>query len=152
MLTAIWKKLQLCDAQTQYCEIIMCLSDESIKTIGQFDELSNPYDITQILKSLEKMARGSVNPFIERKRFNTRNRREGDTFDTWLTDLRHISEMCDFCTVKSCSEQRFIDRIICGIINADTQQKHFAMENLDLKSTIDFVLWKQPSQTLRHCP
>jgi len=49
---------------------------------------------------------------VQRYRFNTRNRRGGESISTYVAELRHLSEHCNFGTSLN---EMLRDRIVCGI-------------------------------------
>ena len=60
-----------------------------------------------------------------RHRFNTRSQKPGETFQTYLVDLRNKAEGCDFGDKK---EEFIRDRIVVGIGN-DTVRKYLLKES-----------------------
>ncbi|XP_065892760.1 uncharacterized protein [Dysidea avara] len=64
---------------------------------------------------------------VQRYRFNTRNRHAGESILTYVAELRHLSEHCNFGT--SLNEMQR-DRIVCGIEDPKIQRRLLAEPEL----------------------
>ena len=92
------------------------------------DEAKNA---TTIITKLETFAKGTVNETMERHTFNSRRQEEGEPFDDFLTELKHLSKNCNFC--ENCHDGLLRDRIVAGVRDHALRQKLLGTENLDLK-------------------
>ena len=123
------------DPRVQMAALRACLSDDTLRVVRNMDiEDFKKNDISTVIKQLETYAIGQVNEVLERKRFNSREQAEGETFDDFLTSLRDLSRSCNFC--RSCNESLIRDRIVMGLRCADTVQKLCAVPNLSLAAAI----------------
>lgn len=74
---------------------------------------------------------------VERYKFNTRVRESGETVQTYLAELRRLSEHCNFGNTL---DAMLRDRIVCGINNASIQKKLLSESNLTLQKAISEAL------------
>ena len=73
---------------------------------------------------------------VQRHKFHTRVRREGETVATFVSELRSIATFCNF---GDNLEQMLRDRLICGINNEMIQNRLLAEAKLDLRKP-----WSSP--------
>ena len=92
-------------------------------------------DIAKIMDTMEIFAKGIVNETLERHSFNTRNQKDGEPFDDYITDLKTLSKNCNFC--NDCHNGLIRDRIVGGITNNKLRKKLLAEHKLTLKKTED---------------
>ena len=92
-------------------------------------------DANKILEAMETFAKGIINETIERHNFNTRNQKEEEPFDDFVTDLKILSKNCNFC--NDCHNGLIWDRIVGGITNNKLRKRLLAEPKLTLKKTED---------------
>ena len=68
-----------------------------------------------------------ANKFKCRFKFNSRDRRPGEDFATYLANLKNLSSVCDF---GANLEDRLVERIICGVQNEELLGKLLELEGL----------------------
>ena len=70
------------------------------------------------------------NVIIERAKFNSRNQREGESVDSFITELYGLARYCNFGALKY---ELIRDRIVVGLRNCDLSEKL----QLDTKLTLE---------------
>ena len=90
------------------------------------DEKTN---IDKVLELLEKYCVGETNETYERYLFNQREQESGESFDTYLTNLRSLAQTCNFGELK---DNLIRDRIVIGIRDNGTRKKLLAESKLTL--------------------
>ncbi len=76
------------------------------------------------------------NVIHERYLFNTRNQRNGETAEEFITALHALAETCEFDSFK---EQLIRDRIVVGIANPELSKQLQLITGLTLQKAIDTV-------------
>ena len=112
-----------------------CLSDDTIKVVNNFDlSTAESGDIAAVLRRLESYARGQINEVLQRRLFNLRSQKDGESFDDFLTELRDLSSTCGFC--DACRESLVRDRVVTGLRDPATIKKLCAVSGLTLSQAI----------------
>ena len=112
-----------------------CLSDEALKVVANLELPERQRtDTESVLQGLESYALGQVNCVLQRRTFNLRCQKEGESFDDFLTDLRDLSNSCDFC--GTCRESLIRDRVVVGIRNPDVIKRLCAVTDLTLSQAV----------------
>lgn len=53
-----------------------------------------------IIVEMEKFAKGIINETLERHKFSTKNQKEGEIFDDFLTELNYLAKLVTFAIQK----------------------------------------------------
>ena len=81
-------------AQAYQCSMLRYAFNEETRKI--YDSLSlsedDRKDITKIMEAMETFSKGIINKTLERHSFNTRNQKDGEQFDDYITDLKTLSK------------------------------------------------------------
>ena len=73
-----------------------------------------------------------MNILYERYRFNNRNQDAGESIDTYTSNLRSVSDTCNFGTLK---DEMIRDRIVCGVRDSCLKKKNYSKyRNLRLRN------------------
>ena len=75
-------------------------------------------------------------PIIQRFKFNTRDRRAGESLANYVAELRALGEYCDF---GSTIEDMIRDRLVCGINDHGIQRRLLQESNLTYQSAYDIA-------------
>ena len=78
----------------------------------EFDDESHKEDIDMVIGAFQKHCVGEVNATYERYLFNKRAQEAGESFDTFLSNLRKLERTCGNGTLD---ESIIRGRIITGI-------------------------------------
>ena len=90
----------------------------------------NFHSVQCLLQKFEKYCNPRKNITIERHVFFSRNQNEGETFDTYLTDLKLKSQSCEFGQLRN---SLIKDRIVGGIKSDRVRQSLLKEFDLDLE-------------------
>ena len=86
---------------------------------------------------LVKLVQNHIQPrpsvIVERYKFNSRNRRPGESVGTYVAELRQLTEFCEF---GASLDDYLRDRIVCGIADDAIQRRLLSEPKLDLKKTL----------------
>ena len=74
---------------------------------------------------------------VERFKFNSRFRREGETAAQFLAELRNLARYCDY---GGSLDDMLRDRLVCGINDGRMQRRLLAEKDLTLKRTWEIIL------------
>ncbi|KAG8189319.1 hypothetical protein JTE90_021826 [Oedothorax gibbosus] len=75
---------------------------------------------TQIIDVLNTHYSPAPSEIVERFRFNSRARQAGESVATFVSELRRLSEVCNFGDTL---DTMIRDRIVCGIQNPEIQRR-----------------------------
>ena len=79
--------------------------------------------LADLLAALSKHYNPTPSEVMQRFRFNTRTRKEGESVADYLAALRHLAEFCNFGDTL---EKMLCDRLVCSINDEHTQKKLLA--------------------------
>ena len=74
---------------------------------------------------------------VERFRFNTRTRQQGESVANFIAELRHLTRYCEF---GGALNDMLRDRLVCGIENSHIQRRLLAEPNLTLHKAVEISL------------
>ena len=101
---------------------------EKFNTFGLTEEQAGKLE--EVYKAFEEFCTPKANESVERHLFFTRVQANGESFASFLTELKKLSASCGFAELK---ESLIKDRIICGIRNSSIKNRLLREENLDLE-------------------
>ena len=91
----------------------------------------------QLVDTLTNLFKPAPSEIVERFRFHSRSRRQGESVATFVAELRSLAEFCNF---KDTLEVMLRDRIVCGI-NDDAMQKRLLSEpRLDYAKAVETAM------------
>ena len=105
---------------------------EIYKTLT-FAEDEDDRTVEHYFQALETHCVPKVNETLERYHFFTKSQSQGETFEQFLTALRMFAKTCNFADLR---DSLIRDRIVCGILNADTREKLLREDDLDLDKCV----------------
>ena len=76
--------------------------------------------------------RGNV--IMERHKFNTRIQKEGESFQSFVADLRILANTCEYGILK---DELIRDKIVCGVSSRHIQKQLLKERDLTLDRAID---------------
>ena len=74
---------------------------------------------------------------VERFRFNTRNRQQGESMATFIAELWHLTRYCNF---GDSLKEMLRDRLVCDIENGPIQRRLLAEPSLTLDKAIEIAI------------
>ena len=75
-------------------------------------------------------------PTVQRCLFNARSRKQGETVAKFITELKRLTEYCEF---GDRLDEMMRDRLVCGINEERWQKRLLAEPNLTYKKAIDIA-------------
>ena len=100
--------------------------------------------IDKVLEVYENQFVPQTNICYERWRFNERYQQAGESFDTYLADLRQLVKTCNYGSME---DELMRDRIICGVRNEQTRTTLFNKKKLDLAAAINICRTAESSSS-----
>ena len=91
-------------------------------------------DIDVVIAKFREHCVGETNVTYERYVFNKRSQDTGESFDTFLADLRRLIKTCEYGALE---ESILKDRIVMGIHNDTTRRKLLQTRQLTLAVAVD---------------
>jgi hypothetical protein len=86
------------------------------------------------MEKFERYCNPRKNLTFDRHSFFTRNQQEGETIDTYATELRNKASRCEFADLK---DGLIRDRIVCGIIHDSVRACLLRESDLSLEKCVD---------------
>lgn len=134
------------DKDIQVATFLTCIGKDARRVYSTF-EWSSGEDKTclnNVIKKFEQHCLPRTNIPFERYKFNKRQQLQGETFDTYVTELRQIANNCDFN--KQTPDEVLRDRIIFGILDNKVRERLLRSDSLDLRRTLEICRAAESSQ------
>ena len=125
------------DADRQAAIFLACVGSDAydIYTTLEFESEDDKAKPDKLIEAFERHCVGEVNEIYERYIFNNRQQQPaGESFDTFVGDLRRLVKTCGYGTVE---ESTIRDRIVLGIRDDATRKKLLLTRTLDLTNALD---------------
>ena len=91
----------------------------------------------ELVAAMEKHHNPAPSEIVQRYRFNSRSRKEGESIATYLSELRSLAEYCNF---RDNLDDMLRDRLVCGVENKSIQKRLLAEARLTLKKATELAL------------
>lgn len=88
-------------------------------------EVADKKAVAKLMAEFEKFCAPKKNVIYERFKFNQRSQKDGETFDSFLTDIQKLIRTCDFQE----EDNMLRDRIVIGISDTRLQEKLLGRED-----------------------
>ena len=142
---AAWKnytlatKLDKEDEVRQVATLLAVIGKEANKVFRTFTWASagDEKKIAPVLKQFEDYCIPRENTIYERFLFFTRDQRESETVDQYMTELRQIAGNCDFESLTP--EQLLRDRLVTGTRNGKVRENLLKEKKLTLEKALDIA-------------
>lgn len=121
--------------EVQVALLLHCMGQEcrDIHETFTFDTAGDDKKYTVVMDKFTNHFIPLKNESVNSHLFFTRNQLEGESFDTFLTDIKRLSQDCDFGDLK---DRLIRDRIVTGIENKKVKDRLLRETNLTLTKTI----------------
>ena len=132
-------KLDKEEEARQVATLLAVIGKEANKVFRTFT-FSSPDDATKIepvLRKFEEFCIPRENTIYERYLFFTRDQRESETIDQYLTELRQIAGNCDFESITP--DQLLRDRLVTGARNTKVRENLLKEKKLTLEKAVDIA-------------
>ena len=98
-------------------------------------ELEERHTTRDIIEALDGHFIGQVNETYERFVFNTRDQKEGESFEDYINSLRQLIKTCNY--TANISDSLLRDRLVLGIRNKKCREELIQDSKLTLQTCID---------------
>jgi len=121
---------------TQKAILLHAAGPEALEVSETFtwEENEDKTDYKLWMKKFESYCEPRRNVVYERYEFWTRNQREGESLDTWITDLRLAAKKCEFGTEESATLR---DKVVFGIRDVAIKERLLRDPDLTLQKALD---------------
>ncbi len=108
--------------------LLYCLGDEAEDVLTSTNITADDRKrYTAVVDKLDEFFRVRKNVIYERAKFNRRDQKEGESVETYITELYRLAESCEYGDMK---EQLLRDRLVVGI--RDTKMSERLQLDADL--------------------
>lgn len=130
--------------ETRVAVFLNLIGDEGLELYNSFtftaEELKS---LDSIKKKFQEYCSPQENVIFERFKFNSIGQKEGQTFDSFLTELRKAVKTTGYTQ----PDEMIRDRVVMGIFDKNTQERLLREPKLTLTKTIDFCRATEASKT-----
>lgn len=101
-------------AEYRVAAIITCIGPKALTIHNDlpFQSEAETKNLAKILELWESYYLGRANIIYERYRFNKRDQEAGESIDTYASNLRSLSDTCNYGALN---DEMIRDRIVCGV-------------------------------------
>ena len=99
-------------------------------------DMPSDKSLTDIVKLLKDHLAPEPNSILERFKFYSRNRKDGESVADYVVDLRRLSRNCKFGTSL---KEMLRDRIVCGINDTGMQRKMLSRKDLTFDQAFEIA-------------
>ncbi|XP_064646909.1 uncharacterized protein LOC135499855 [Lineus longissimus] len=124
-------------AEVVQCNVFLHVAGPEAQKVHATMEFAEA-DVDQIAPLKAKFAafcEGKRNITVIRYQFNSRTQKDGESFDSFLTELKQLIKDCEFGDALRDSLLR--DRVVCGIRDETTREKLLQTEDLTLEKCVN---------------
>ena len=145
----VWSAYELISLQTDEYRVAAFITCSGPKAVTihnglPFQNEDEKKNLAEILELWESYCLGKTNIIYERDRFNNRNQDAGESIDTYASNLRSLSDTCNFGTLIN---EMIRDRIVCGVRDSCLRKKLFQVLELTLEKCIDMCRSAEATST-----
>lgn len=101
-------------------------------------------NLTKVMQCFEEYCIPKKNIVYETFKFFNRIQKEDENFESFLTEIKNLSQTCEFGTL---TDRMVRDRIVLGIKDKVLQERLLSIEDLDLNKAIDYCKAAEVSKT-----
>ena len=143
---AIVARLNRFEDNFKTATFLSCVGEDALEIFEGMDFASaeDRAKLDIVVNKFQELCLGETNEIYERFIFNSRQKKENETVDQYVTALRTLAQTCNFC---ACLHDSLIrDRLVIGISENTTQKKLLQDRKLTLSRAIDIC---RSSETTR---
>jgi hypothetical protein len=101
--------------------LLNVIGEEGLAVYNTFEFTDNKKTLAHILEKFKDYCNPKQNVLHCRFKFFNRHQRADEQFDHFLTDVKILSNDCQFCV--NCKESMIRDRLVFGTSNCESQEK-----------------------------
>ena len=126
-------------AEKKRAVFLSLIGPSTYKTLRNLLSPDKPGDksYASLVDTLSKHFKPAPSEIVERFRFNSLNRRPGESIATFVAELRALAEFCSF---GGTLEAMLRDRIVCGINDDAIQRRLLSDPKLDYAKAVETAL------------
>ena len=123
------------DAPKKKAVFLSSIGVDAYKLVRNLCTTNTPSEKTlpQIITLLKSHLAPEPNEILERFKFNSRNRKEGETVADYVAELRNLSRNYKYDAKLN---EMLRDRIVCGINNSNMQKKMLSEKDLTFEKAL----------------
>ncbi|CAB4018481.1 Hypothetical predicted protein [Paramuricea clavata] len=127
--------------------LLTCIGEKGreIYDTFEFENAGDKLKLKPVLKKFEEYCNPRSNTTFERHKFFTYRQEKGQTFTSFVTELKKRSAACEFDTLK---DSLIKDMIICGISDNALRERMLREPNINLQKAVE--LGQASEQTKLH--
>ena len=114
---------------------------------NEADEIITPAETKESIEVLKRKFKEICNPqgnvIMERHKFNVRNQRDGESIQSYVSDLRILADTCEYGTMK---DEFIRDKIVCGIISDRVRKQLLKERALTLDKAVQICQLNELSE------
>ncbi|XP_044756800.1 uncharacterized protein K02A2.6-like [Coccinella septempunctata] len=116
--------------------LLNCIGDKALKIYNtfEFQESKENQNFASIVKKFESHFLPTINVTYERYLFFTREMKENESVDEYVTQLKHLSLNCEF---NNLNDSLIKDRLVLGIKDKNVKDRLLRTKNLDLIKAVE---------------
>lgn len=125
--------------------LLTLIGDEALEVFNTFtfDNDAAKKNIDTVLTKFDEYCEPKKNIVYDRYIFNARMQKSNESIDQYITELKKLSESCEFGTLKN---SLIRDRIVLGICDDRVRERLLRDRNLTLQQVIDYARSSEMTQ------
>ena len=127
------------EAEKQRAVFLSVIGPSTYKTLRNLVSPAKPGDksYTELVELFSKHYKPTPSEIVERFKFHSRFRKAGESVATYVSELRCLSEFCNF---GAALEDMLRDRLVCGINDAGIQKRLLAEPKVTYEKSVELSL------------
>lgn len=132
-------------AERQVAVLLHVIGDEALDRFDTFGLTDDEKKVLQnVIDAFENFCTPKANESVDRHIFFTRKQQPGESFSSFITDLRKLSSVCGFGALR---DSLIKDSVICGVLDQDLKTRLLREDDLDLEKCMNICKAAELSQT-----
>ncbi|KAI5727811.1 hypothetical protein M8J77_007265 [Diaphorina citri] len=121
--------------KVQVARLLNLLGPEALKVYNTFDKEEGVEEtVESVLNKFDQFVKPKINETMTHYNFFKRKQLENEQFDHFLTDLRHLVDLCDFGDLR---DKMLRTQLVLGLRDSDLQSR-LLREDMTLKKVINY--------------
>lgn len=116
------------------------MGPEAARIVSTIPNIGSEKKYTNVIEAITAHINPRTNVVFERFKFNERKQLEGEPFDSFLTDCRHLIKSCEY---KDMENELMRDHLVQTIYDKSTQEALLRIDDLTLDKAVKFCQTKE---------
>ena len=127
------------NAEKKRAVLLTAVGAATYKTLRNIVSPSKPGEksYAQLVEALSKHFKPTPSEIVERFKFHSRVRKAGESIATFVSELRSLSEYCNFGATL---DDMVRDRLVCGVNDNAIQKRLLAEPSLTYQKAVELAL------------